>query len=92
MVETRNRHAPQEVLHITLTPACKLKAIKNAVELAGTRAAHFRDGAALTTFLAWLETQRENKDLDECSAADVLETFRRYGSMSPPRGCSGQNY
>jgi hypothetical protein len=32
-----------------------LKAMKNQVELAGIRAAHVRDGAALTRYFAWLE-------------------------------------
>ncbi|CAI7994548.1 Probable Xaa-Pro aminopeptidase P [Geodia barretti] len=37
------------------TDPCALpKACKNEVELAGIRAAHRRDGAALTRFLAWL--------------------------------------
>ena len=37
------------------TDPCALpKACKNAVELDGIRAAHRRDGAALTRFLAWL--------------------------------------
>src|SRR5262249_30143217 len=31
------------------------KARKNAIELAGTRAAHVRDGAAMVRFLAWLD-------------------------------------
>ena len=35
-------------------PCALPKACKNAVELAGIRAAHRRDGAALTRFLAWL--------------------------------------
>ena len=35
-------------------PCAVFKACKNAVELAGIRAAHRRDGAALTRFLAWL--------------------------------------
>ena len=39
------------------TDPCALpKACKNEVELAGIRAAHRRDGAALTRFLAWLAT------------------------------------
>ena len=41
------------------TDPCALpKACKNEVELAGIRAAHRRDGAALTRFLAWLAAAR----------------------------------
>ncbi len=36
-------------------PIALMKAVKNAVELAGTRAAHVRDGAALARFLAWFD-------------------------------------
>ena len=36
-------------------PCALPKATKNPVEIAGTRAAHTRDGAALTRFLAWLD-------------------------------------
>src|SRR5581483_4548833 len=35
-------------------PCALPKATKNAVEIEGTRAAHRRDGAAITRFLAWL--------------------------------------
>jgi Xaa-Pro aminopeptidase len=51
------------------------KACKNAVEIAGTRLAHARDGRALSQFLAWLATAPD--DLDELTAAGHLETFRR---------------
>jgi hypothetical protein len=56
----------------------------------GARSAHIRDGAALCAFLAWLETRalEENPDLDECSAADVLEGYRRYGRH--PRDIVGE--
>jgi Xaa-Pro aminopeptidase len=55
---------------------CQLpKACKNEVELAGTRAAHRRDGAALSRFLHWLE--RNADATDELAAAERLEAFRR---------------
>ena len=52
------------------------KAIKNAAEIAGTRAAHLRDGAALTRFLHWLSVEARNGGLDELKASDRLEAFR----------------
>ncbi len=57
-------------------PCALPKARKNDVEQAGTRAAHVRDGAALTNFLAWLSGQTDSTDLDEISAAAKLQQFR----------------
>lgn len=57
---------------------CQLpKARKNAVELDGCRAAHRRDGAALTRFLAWVDEFAPTGKIDEVAAADRLEAFRR---------------
>jgi Xaa-Pro aminopeptidase len=39
------------------SPIALLKACKNPAELAGMRACHLRDGAAVVEFLAWLEHQ-----------------------------------
>ncbi len=60
-------------------PVALPKAIKNETELAGARAAHIRDGAALTRFLAWFETEALKGKLTEIEAAQALETFRREG-------------
>ncbi len=57
------------------------KACKNDVELNGIRAAHVRDGAALTCFLAWLDQEAPKGNLTEMSAADQLEKFRRRDNM-----------
>ena len=58
-------------------PIALMKAVKNAVELAGTRAAHLRDGAALSRFLAWFDAEAPKGGLTEIDAAEALETFRR---------------
>ena len=55
------------------------KACKNAAEIDGTRAAHRRDGAALTRFLAWLAREAPSGRLSEIAASDRLEAFRREG-------------
>jgi Xaa-Pro aminopeptidase len=55
-------------------PCVLAKAIKNPIEIAGTRAAHLRDGAALTRFLHWLS---EADEVDELTASDRLHGFRR---------------
>ena len=59
---------------------CQLpKACKNAAELAGTRHAHRRDGAALTRFLTWLAREAPGGKLTEIAASDRLERFRGDG-------------
>ena len=54
-----------------------MKAAKNAVELAGAREAHLRDGAAMARFLAWFDREAPRGKLTEIVAAQALETFRR---------------
>jgi Xaa-Pro aminopeptidase len=58
-------------------PVTDLKAVKNDTEIAGMRAAHRRDGAALTRFLAWLDREAQSGKISEIDAVAVLETFRR---------------
>ena len=58
-------------------PVALLKAVKNAAEMAGTRAAHKRDGAALVRFLAWIDKEAPSGKLTEIDAVEALETFRR---------------
>jgi Xaa-Pro aminopeptidase len=57
-------------------PAVLPKAIKNAAEIAGHKAAQLRDGAALTRFLHWLSVEAPKGVLTELSAADRLHGFR----------------
>ncbi|ENM5875535.1 aminopeptidase P family protein [Vibrio mimicus] len=59
-------------------PCLLPKAAKNSVEVAGMRACHVRDGAAMVQFLAWLDNEVANDRLhNEAYLADQLETFRR---------------
>ena len=57
-------------------PAVLPKARKNPTELAGTRRAHLRDGAAMVRFLAWLDRAAADGGLDEIGAAERLAAFR----------------
>ena len=57
-------------------PCALPRACKNAVELAGTRNAHVRDGAALTRFLHWVATEGQTSPPDEITAVTKLEGFR----------------
>ncbi len=59
-------------------PVLLPKACKNPIELAGTRAAHIRDGAAKTRFLAWLDAEvAANRLHDEAALAEALYVIRR---------------
>ena len=56
---------------------CRLpKATKTAAEIAGTRAAHRRDGAAMARFLAWFDAHSLDGTLDEIAVCQALEQFR----------------
>lgn len=58
-------------------PCVAAKAPKNAAELAGTRAAHLRDGAAMIRFLHWFDTaMAAGETLTEIDVASRLEAFR----------------
>ena len=58
-------------------PIAVMKAVKNATEIAGSRAAHLRDGAAVVNFLAWFDRGARSGGLTEIDAVEALETFRR---------------
>ncbi len=58
-------------------PVARMKAVKNATEIAGMRAAHQRDGVALCRFLAWLDREAPEGKLSEIDAVAALESFRR---------------
>jgi len=58
-------------------PIAMMKAVKNETEIAGARAAHVRDGAAMARFLAWLDRTAPKGDLTEIDTVAALESFRR---------------
>jgi Xaa-Pro aminopeptidase len=60
-----------------LDPIAQMKAVKNATEITGARAAHRRDGAAVSRFLAWLAREAPPGKLTEIDAVEKLEEFRR---------------
>ena len=61
------------------SPIPLMKARKNEVELAGIRAAHRRDGAAMVRFLRWLERAVPAGGVTEMSAAAKLDGLRSEG-------------
>ncbi|MDP1702162.1 MAG: aminopeptidase P family protein [Aestuariivirga sp.] len=67
---------------INATDLCVLpKARKNKTEQEGARAAHRRDGVAMSRFLCWLEAAAPQGGLTEWSVAEKLEQFRRDTGM-----------
>ncbi|PHH49520.1 putative Xaa-Pro aminopeptidase P [Ceratocystis fimbriata CBS 114723] len=65
------------------SPVGDAKAIKNPTELDGMRQCHIRDGAALIGYFAWLEHELtvKHSTIDEVTAADKLEEFRKKQDM-----------
>ena len=58
-------------------PIALMKAVKNHAEISGARAAHIRDGVAVTRFLAWFDREAARGTLTEIDAVAALESFRR---------------
>ena len=50
-------------------------------DLAGSRTAHRRDGAAVVNFLAWFDRTSPDGQLTEIDAVEALETFRRESEL-----------
>ncbi|HEY1124473.1 MAG TPA: aminopeptidase P family protein [Sphingobium sp.] len=66
-------------------PSVLPKAIKNDVEIAGTKAAHARDGAALSRFLHWISVEGPKGGQDELTVVDKVLQFREEtGSLVTP--------
>jgi len=55
----------------------RLKAVKNKIEIENIRVCQVRDGIAMARFLCWLDKNIGKIDIDEMSAADMLESLRR---------------
>ena len=62
-------------------PIAGMKALKNPTEIAGAKAAHLRDGAALAKFLAWFAREAPSGQLTEIDAVQALESFRRESGL-----------
>ena len=75
-----NLYLPPERVVERASPIALMKAIKNATELAGFRAAHTRDALVLVRFFAWLEARVAQAGLppiSEYEAAQELDARRR---------------
>ncbi|NBC94813.1 MAG: M24 family metallopeptidase, partial [Deinococcus-Thermus bacterium] len=77
-------------------PCIAAKAAKNAVEIAGARAAHHRDGVAMVRFLKWLDDTAPGGTVTELQAAETLTGLRAEGDhwrgiSFPPISGAGSN-
>ena len=77
-------HTPQYFKNILQDKAvegkdpCNLKkACKNQIEIEGAKAAHIRDGAALSKFLHWLDITAPAGSVSEIDAVSYLERCRQ---------------
>lgn len=60
-----------------MTPVAYTKCIKNAKEQENMKAAHLKDGVAMTKFMCWLKTNAGKIDMDELSVAKRVKEFRK---------------
>lgn len=66
-VEVLDRRDPTELM----------KAVKNPTEVRNMRAAHVKDGVAVTRLMRWLKREVGKTPMDEISVAEKLESLRR---------------
>jgi Xaa-Pro aminopeptidase len=78
--ETTNRWILDQLkrAHVTFAPSpvVAMKAVKNATEVRGMRAAHVRDGVALARFFHWLEWAIPRERLTESDLAACVDALR----------------
>jgi len=78
VVNTAKKHSK---LITKPNPIPLLKAKKNKTGIAGFKAAHIRDGAAMVRFLCWLELSLKKEPITEQSAAAKLEKIRAQNDL-----------
>lgn len=57
-------------------PTILMKAMKNDVELENVKAAHIKDGIAITKFMYWVKTRYDKEKITELSSAAKLTELR----------------
>ncbi len=74
------------------SPVAMMKAIKTQAECDNMKAAHIKDGVAVTKFLYWLKTSMDREYMTEISVSEKLLEFRKqqegflYESFAPIMG------
>ncbi len=59
-----------------VNPSTLMKSVKNSVEIENTKAAHIKDGVAVTKFMYWLKTNVGQIEMDELSVDAYLTNLR----------------
>ncbi len=77
LVKTCMEAADGENIVDELTPIAMMKVCKNEAEIASTRYAHIKDGAAMVKFIKWVKDKAGKEPMTELSAAAYLEDCRR---------------
>ncbi|MCG7391688.1 aminopeptidase P family protein [Microvirga sp. ACRRW] len=72
----RRIEAAGGMVDVGADPIALMKAVKNKAEIAGSHAAHLRDGVAMARYLAWLDREAPKGQLTEIDAVEALEAFR----------------
>ena len=62
-----------------VNPTMKWKAVKNKTEVANERAAHIKDGVAVTKFIYWLKKNVGKIPMTEINVSEKLEEIRSKG-------------
>lgn len=57
-------------------PTILMKAMKNETELENIKAAHIKDGVAVTKFMYWIKNRYDKESITELSSVDKLTAFR----------------
>ena len=60
-----------------MTPVAYTKCVKNAKEQENVRAAHLKDGVAMTKFMYWLKQNAGKVEMTEISIAECVKGFRQ---------------
>ena len=60
-----------------MTPVAYTKCVKNAKEQENVRAAHLKDGVAMTKFMYWLKQNVGKVEMTEISIAECVKSFRQ---------------
>uniref|UniRef100_T1IM68 Aminopeptidase P N-terminal domain-containing protein n=1 Tax=Strigamia maritima TaxID=126957 RepID=T1IM68_STRMM len=68
---------PENRRLIEPSPVAPMKAIKNAVEIAGMQKAHIKDAVALCEYYAWLEAEVPKGNVTEILGAQQLLRYRK---------------
>lgn len=71
-----NLDSTNEIIN-KMNPTVMMKARKNPVEIENLKKAHIKDGVAMTKFIYWMKHNIEKVSINECEAADMIDSLRK---------------